>query len=634
MLGDPVQRPINTAVDLWSAFNERAGLQTAQRNGGRPNYDTQLLGTLRQELYLPQGPIQRGLKSTGCSLEALFCAIMLALQPWSRMMRDVLAMLNEAKAVGSGETLELHVQLKETTPELRETLEGFRRQALESEAIVTAASARRWGELDLWSLRDPLGDTYWKQAVSPRIEAWLDDYRDGDRTAPPPLELTGHAEYDKAVAELQEALRSCLRASRAAGDTAEARSISFRAEQDRDFGDGWRGHAMVSLDSDRAVGAVLQSYDVLPRRLDWGPETAAAAALYIRNRLEKVPAALPVRKRVRQLLDLLDFPIWRRRHELYSVWIATLVRRAAAAVSAPIDWTWRTEGGVLSFAFAGAVVAELKGDGQGAYFWAELRRKAQGQSRKGRRHIQPDYTLLLGPDRHLSPAGLVVECKQYRRPSGSNFTAALEDYASTHEFAPVALVNYGPAGSAAVALSDAISCVRPSPVAAFGLVQPGGAGEMKALTWLSDNLGMIGSLGRAIACVFPPSPTKIAAEIVLSWIEGGDLDLHLTADNGEQVDYRSLGSLAGPPWMQLDGDIREPGTERATIAESLRGRCSVHVELFAGEQPAAGAATIRVSCGQNHTTFTSPAGVWPRWAVCTIDLESGTIDAVDETLLF
>lgn len=120
MPADPVQRPIATAVDLWSAFNERAGLQTAQRKGGRPNYDTQLLEILRKELYLPQGTIPRALKSTGCSLEALFCAIMLALQPWSHMMRDVLAMLNEAKAAGSGDTLELHVQLKETTPELRD----------------------------------------------------------------------------------------------------------------------------------------------------------------------------------------------------------------------------------------------------------------------------------------------------------------------------------------------------------------------------------------------------------------------------------------------------------------------------------------------------------------------------------
>lgn len=124
---------------------------------------------------------------------------------------------------------------------------------------MTAASARGWGELDLWGLRDPLGDTDWREPVSPRIQAWLDNYRSGDRTAPPPLELTSHVEYDKAVAELQEALRSCLQASRAAGETAEARSTSFHAERDRDFGDGWRGDAMLSLDSDLAVGAVLRS---------------------------------------------------------------------------------------------------------------------------------------------------------------------------------------------------------------------------------------------------------------------------------------------------------------------------------------------------------------------------------------
>lgn len=356
---------------------------------------------------------------------------------------------------------------------------------------------------------------------------------------------------------------------------------------------------------------------------------------YIRSRLDKVPPAPPVQKRVRQLLDLLDFPVWRRRHELYSVWVATLVRRAAAAVRPPIDWKWRPEGGVLSFAFAGAVIAELNGNGQTAYFWAELRRKAQGQSRKGRRHVQPDYTLLLGPERQSSPAGLVVECKQYRRPSASNFTGALEDYASTHEFAPVALVNYGPVGNAAVALADTLSSARPSPVAAFGLVQPRGPGETEAIEWLSGKLAMVGPLGKTLTCVFEPRPqVKIAAEVTLSWSEGGDLDLHLSGDRGEWVDYRSLGSVDGPPWMRLDGDVREPGTERASIAENLRGHCSVRVELFAGQEPAPGAATVKISCGKSERTFTSPAGVWPRWTVCTIDLESGTIEAAEQPTPF
>lgn len=627
-----VRGPIATAVDLWGAFDEHAGLLTAQRRGGSANYDTHLMEILRKELHLPEGPIRKALVSSACSLEALFSAILLALQPWSRMMLDVLSMLTEAKAASDGDTLELRVQIKETAPELRETLDHFRRQALRAEAAVVTISGRRWGELDLWSLRAPADEPGWgTHNASPRVQAWLDSYQNGDRAPPPPLEPTGYPEYDEAITELQEALRSCLRASRAAGDTRAARSDRFHAEKERDFGDGWLGHTMLTLDSDLAVGTVLRSYDALPRRPDWGEDAAAAAAEHIRSQLAKVPPSPPLPHRVEQLLDLLDFPVWQRRHELYSVWVATLVRRAAKAARTPVHWMWRTEGGVLSFAFSGAVVAELKCDGHTAYLWAELRRKAKGQSRKGRRHVQPDYTLLLGPDRRSSPAGLVVECKQYRRPSGSNFIAALEDYAATHEFAPVALLNYGPAGATAVARSDEISCARPWPVAAFGLVQPDGLGEAEALKWLSDNLAAIGSLGAVLTRVFEPRPhAKIAAEVTLSWREGGDLDLHLLGDDGERVYYQSLGSLDGPPWMQLKGDVRHPGTERAIVAEGRCGTCSVQVELFAGEAPTPGAATVKVSCGENQRTFTSPAGAWPQWTVCTINLKTGAIETPEE----
>jgi hypothetical protein len=537
-------------------------------------------------------------------------------------------MLAEAQGSSEGGALELHVQLERTAPQLRETLEHFRRQTLAAEGLVMSSSGRRWGELDLEGLGTPGGHAG-RMRATPDLQKWVSEYRNGDRSDAPRLVPTGYSDFDSAMAELHDALQSCLAASRAAGDTHEARMTRFRAEPHCDFGDGWLGSKMIAYDSDCAVGMVLTSYDDLKRQPGWGHEAATAAAEHVRSHLATVPPAPPAPQRVQHLLDVLDLPIWQRRHELYSVWIATLAKRAADR--ARLEWRWRPQEGVLSFAFSGSLVAELDCGGQTAYLWAELRRKGAGQSRKGRRNVQPDYTLLLGPDRHISPAGMVLECKQYRRPSASNFTAALEDYAAAHEFAPVALVNYGTAGSAAETTSEALSASRDAPVAAFGLVHPTAPGEAEALEWLAEKFAAAGSLARILSAMIDLPEGEphvgIAAEIQLSWTEGGDLDLHLVKDDGERVDYKALGSLDGSPWMKLDQDVQRPGTERAKIAQECGGRCMVQVHLFAGEAPAPGAATVKVVCGDLQRTFASPVAAWPLWTVCRIDLARRSITA-------
>ena len=113
---------------------------------------------------------------------------------------------------------------------------------------------------------------------------------------------------------------------------------------------------------------------------------------------------------------------------------------------------------------------------------------------------------------------------------------------------------------------------------------------------------------------------------MLSWTDGGDLDLHLVGDDGERVNYLALGCLDASPWMQLECDERHPGTERGAIARQRRGRCAVQVHLYDGEAPSPGAATVEVSLGRNRRTFTAHSEAWPVWNVCTIDLEAGGIE--------
>ena len=92
-------------------------------------------------------------------------------------------------------------------------------------------------------------------------------------------------------------------------------------------------------------------------RLAAGPE--AARALFgakLRARYETLPRRrLNVRVDVRDLVRLLSLPAWRKRHELYAVWIATEILAAAEGHDVKVHHAE----GELRFAFRQTKVADI-----------------------------------------------------------------------------------------------------------------------------------------------------------------------------------------------------------------------------------------------------------------------------------
>lgn len=132
--------------------------------------------------------------------------------------------------------------------------------------------------------------------------------------------------------------------------------------------------------------------------------------------------------------------------------------------------------------------------------------------------MQPDYRLrAAGAGPAATTDFLVVECKQYKRSSKRNFSAALTDYARASPFAQVVLVNYGPVLPSVLATvpDDVVDSCH-----AHGRVLPGGEGLPLFVSAVTNVA--LGVLGHPLAAHW--LITEIEATILWG---GRDVDLDL-----------------------------------------------------------------------------------------------------------
>lgn len=410
------------------------------------------------------------------------------------------------------------------------------------------------------------------------------------------------------------------------GPTYESRTAVIHRKGDEAVAilrNGWNPIKLALDESDFFPTAISDLFERVALEKDLDFMRAERLAVELRNKLDAAPAGPIADGIVGQLLDLLDLPAWQRRHELYSIWISSLV-----AKELPSGFGWLLEHGALSYSFAGSELARgplSKGEWA---FWAELRRSlASPVSKKRKRSVQPDYTLLSGIDRRNSSAALIVECKQYRTPSVRNFKDALIDYAAAHPDAYILLANYGPVPESTAA---GFNADRGAPVKAFGGVRPFAEGlplflqEMRAaidhmVKW--SEILAVEALSRERST--PESrPAASIGRIWLEWATSADLDLEVHYRDDSQVfdvSYRALGNRDQVPWMSLDHDVRSgPGRETVRVTRWMLGRYDVLIHLFDGEWPAEVIVGVEVAgnprsfayvglSGSRHRAFTIDA---------------------------
>jgi hypothetical protein len=611
---------------------------------------------LRASLFPGEtGSLQSLLKAAvpPLSAEKLLRAFFATLRPFSMMKQHILEMMSAASARKGDDNIKVRFQLNESDSPLDLLLNEFREQMETIERCTVVAPVRQWTTNDLWRIarvaeaqlpeRDKL-----QPLASPAdraIVGWIGQSRSTRRFESfPDTWRTGLDDLDRrleVIVDLLENMSSAFR--RYGGDYRSARDEMERLERSArdaapsiDGGEagptdpiGFTLRQLYILESDywlAAVGEWLLRVRIAVRRAGTSDTTAGVVISELDSIIPAVSSSTRERDQlIRQLTDILNLPVWKKRHAVYAVWIGSQIWQA-------LKERWRfnfhLHGDILSFAFSGVHLATLSNPSSDEVlaWWTEYRTPAVGLPSGHRSEaIQPDYRLLRAPFSAVDSDVLIVEVKQYKRSSTGNFAAALMDYAFACPKAEVLLANYGPISERVLeALPDELR----SRTAVTAFVRPDKRDiclEFQALI-----RRFVPSEGAAeLQEISAPSIGKVE----LKWdAHPADLDLHLLqlkpAEHRMHIWYSDPKKDDGS--IRLTNDVQTGFGPEAALFQNATGKWLVYVKRYSNDGTlASSGATVAVFSDAAGTkkiaSFDCPKSGDGDWTVCTLDFSAGVI---------
>lgn len=609
---------------LWNALKDEAGLSL---KGSA--YDTAMVDELRSSLTGENyGDLGRLLRKHQVPIERLLSEFLRIAAPFARMMSDVLAMFDAASAQRSDRNLKLSVQLDDVDMPLEFDLARFTEQAEQVTRAVSRVRASRLNADNLWSI----WSAFQKSALaismisngesarrllptSPDVRAWLARMERGhDFPALPSRPISGHPWIDELTDDLWFEFREYHRATRGRFRTYEsfmAADSSLPAEEDH-----VQQRSLNQAATDFWPRQIVQVLAIIAETLQADPQHAAALSLVAEIERHFPPLIINPNETETlrsELQELLNLPIWQKRHELYSVWVASQITNALR----PFGVTFHPDSGNLSFPFKKTLIATIgTKPGDRLELWSELRRPAVDPvGRKGA--VQPDYMLLT--ESTASPGDghstLVVECKQYLRSSTGNFSRALGDYAKANPKTRVVLLNYGPFGAGV--LDKVPEHVRDY-CTGLGQVRPGEA------TLASFRLAVSGIATIRLGWQPTTGWRMQQISVTLSWEAAADLDLHIEAAGGS-CGFDTPHGLIGGSYSDDDlGHGPLPHSETITLQHAADESLDVVVDAYGGLASASEDPAARVEINWSldgvpqRQTITLKQATARRWHVATI----------------
>lgn len=435
-----IEKPHRTALSAWNELVTGAGLEPEGR-------DAELADQVRGALDGKADSLEEALR--GASMTAFVETLFQAIEPFPMMFVDILRFFESAGAregqrqwrlVIGDEILDLK-HFEEFERLWRSIDYEFDVPAVDgSEAFLPNTVRNEIEEAEhLVHLQVALNRQF--TGISD-VDTWLAGY-DEDNYAPFPASLLPEVlpnGLDDAARIVMAALHVVRNQGHDRRSLLAAYPVRYGPAGGVDRGDGLN----IGMIAQNETDYWLRRMVLILGGLVAGPESDRAwFGAELSRRYAKLPRRrVNARVDVDYLLRLLSLPAWRRRHELFSVWIATEIIAAAKGHEVKVHH----KDGELRFAFREARIADIVSARPSLSLYSERRTRFHSPIGKGRqRSVQPDYGLWRqGSD--AEECVLVVEVKHYKRAGGRNFRDALVDYAGAHPRAVVMLVNYGPVG--------------------------------------------------------------------------------------------------------------------------------------------------------------------------------------------
>ncbi|WP_191841852.1 hypothetical protein [Catellatospora chokoriensis] len=606
--------PARTSQEVWDGLCTAYGLDP-------DGYDADIVSLVREELELPVGDISTLLVRHSVPVEQLLNVVLRSFLPLATMLSDLLCMFEQAEATCSDRENFVIAYDFGTGDDglLPFSLDTFRTWVSAAVSAASIARIPRWTLDQLELLRNIVIRRNFdhERPLSAAAARWSREYDRGEwPRSLPAVVSTGHSELDRQLRAARSMVSAFVETCRRL--SADRPSLQRLNDQSLQLPDQPQGEmpsvgAFVYYDGDRWPETIIQGIDRLTatHRADGRPDAPTLVdQLAEATRPREV---VEVERLLTSIEEVLSLPAWKRRHELYAAWTLTLIVDAAGP---KLTTMHPTPDGKLSFSFSGSHVATITTPQHGAVLvMAELRSSLASPVGTGRKsRIQPDYVLVTPPITAASSAVAVVECKQYRRASAGNFSAALRDYAAGHPGARVLLANYGPARDEIldrVPLPDRDRCV---------LLEHLRPDEPAQRLRLRAELRHILGLNAESAGADPSEPLADTgdawATVQLTWDnEPADLDLRAHGyDNDHDtsptwtVSFENRGSLEVQPFAQLDRDVTEGwGPETITMAKAAA--LDIVVKQYSNSGTLAGSgAQVRIITPTTDALLVYPPG--------------------------
>jgi len=452
------------------------------------------------------------LKKHDVSAEKFIGAFFKVLQPYAQMMNDLCVFFSNYKVNKTNESLKIVFDFGEVTEQLDFNLQNFRTTLSTYTTIKKKVTFYHISELfDLPEIFGRHTSVDQKNLKNKKAAAWLESYRNGKYQKPDlTFEPTGYQGLDQQLNRVLDLWKDFIDTCRTYTDDVKEFLGILWEEKNRQKGNehnssklsefwdiaiGWSLDNLYA-ETDRWSAYMLESFygrlEMLDRLI--GPDKDGNAAA-LEKSLQDYFEGLPRSEKefddiLEELIEFLNLPVWKKRYELFSTWILSVMDQALTDYEREVH----DDKGVLRLDFSATHLMSVQAFGGPFEIWAENRTPLPNPTGHGRKNgIQPDYTIYRPTVGDPKNCLVCVEVKQYKKASVKNFGNALNDYANGLLNANIFLTNYGP-------VPASLPLVHPTRSAYFGEVRPG-------TTFLDD---FKDALVAALPLPIVPSPEIVA----------------------------------------------------------------------------------------------------------------------------
>lgn len=471
----------NSAGALWDFLTQNAGLDTVF-------YDREILdgngvyrGLYEQlQLDMAQRDFGKALREANVPVEEFVLAFFNTLQPYAQMMSGICAFFERHRIRETDKSLKIVFDFSQLSGnELEFDLNSFRSTLSTYQRVQRMVEYFHLRADDYYTLIEQFADNFMGESTQPEVIEWIKHYKEGHLMPPDGFTwpVTANELLNKQLTRLRNIWRSFMNACFAI-NMSHANYHEFMERYapqkitlvEADFINGYLIWDLALKTSDYWPVAFINSlFHTLEKIGRLEPLEASEAYQMMAIKLEIFLDSRTVSQReeeelTEELADLLKLPIWNKRHELYAAWILSMTDEVMAAYP---NYRIIDDDGVLCLKFQPTLLGAFDSAEGPIELWSEVRSpidEPEGKSRTS--NIQPDYTFYKGGDQAPGNGIAVVEVKQYRKPSRSNFQAALNDYAKALPNAHVFLVNYG-------AVPEKLNLLYEARSVLYGQVKPG-----------------------------------------------------------------------------------------------------------------------------------------------------------------